>query len=223
MLIAAGNNYIESDSNDKLTFNTKTERLYSSIDKINKLLSVVNGNCLYGNGGIDVPGSYGNLFTNDRAAFITTELKGSLALRNMKSDYGIIPMPKLNEIQGNYITYTSENVCRLVIPKTNDYLARTGTILDMLSFECYKNVLPLYFNQTISQKGLRDADSIEMLSFINENRMTDMGMIFGITNNLVNEIQNMIIKGENNASSIMSANQETINQKLQNIINTFNI
>ena len=64
-------------------------------------------------------------------------------------------------------------------------------ILDALSYESYRDVLPLYYGQTISQKGLRDEDWIEMLSIINETRVSESGLIFGVTSGLVNALKSL--------------------------------
>lgn len=216
MSFSCGNVFVSSGKD--LEFISDSERLYTTIDKLVKLLSVADGYCLYGNGGITEPGSYYHLFANDRAGFITAELKTALAMRDMKSEYGILPMPKLDTAQTDYVSYTGENVCRLTIPITNTDLSRTGTILDALSYESHKSLLPVYYDKAISQKGLRDNDSIEMLNIINSSRMCEMGLIYGITTEFFNGLKSMVISGENTVASTIATYSNSINEKLEELV-----
>lgn len=98
---------------------------------------------------------------------------------------------------------------------------RAGLILDALSYEGYKTVLPLYYGQTISQKGLRDENSIEMLEIINETRRSEPGMIFGITTNLVNSLTTTIQTAAGDAASVMASNKETVEGYIEELVEAF--
>ena len=98
---------------------------------------------------------------------------------------------------------------------------RAGLILDALSYECYKTVLPLYYGQTISQKGLRDEDSIEMREIINETRRSEPGMIFGITTNLVNSLTTTIQTAAGDAASVMASNKEAVEGYIEELVEAF--
>lgn len=216
LTFSAGNTVISGGSSPEFAANS--ERLFNTIDKCIKLLSVSDGHCLYGNGGITEPGSYYHLFANDRAGFLTAELKSSLVMRDMKSEYGILPMPKLESEQSDYHSYATANTSRLTIPVTNTDLSRTGTILDALSYESTKSVLPVYYNKAISQKGLRDDDSIEMLSIINSSRMCDMGLFYGVTSEFFNSLISMVTDGENKTASTIATYSNSINEKLAELV-----
>ena len=157
------------------------------------------------------------MFANERAAFLTTELKGNQAFRPYDVEFGILPAPKYDEAQANYISYASENIFRLCIPANASDPKRTGTILDALSYESKASVLPLYYNQTICQKGLRDEDSIEMLSIINSSRMTDIGFIFGITSSIVADLKTSITSGGDNAASILASGKEKVEKNIADL------
>ena len=51
-------------------------------------------------------------------------------------------------------------------------------MLDAASYLSYTDVLPVYYNVTIAQKGLRDDESIEMLGIIQSSRYFDIGRVF---------------------------------------------
>lgn len=219
-MLSAGNTFISRKDDGSLYYTGESERLFNSLEKLKTLLNVKQGHALYNAQDKldDTGGGYYSLFINNRAAFLTTELKGAKVMRVMDSDYGILPAPKYDESQDNYITYCSENVGRMSIPVTNSDLARTGIILDVLSYESYANVLPLYYDSTLSQKGLRDEDSIEMLNIINVGRMTEVGKIYGTTSALVNALSDMVKNNADTAASIMASNAATVESNLQKLV-----
>lgn len=220
LTFSAGNTVISGGSSPE--FAADSERLFNTIDKCIKLLSVSDGHCRFENSGITTPGSYYHMFVNDRAGFLTSELKGSLVMRDMKSEYGILPMPKLESAQSDYYSYTTANTSRLVIPVTNKDLSRTGTILDALSYESNKSVLPVYYGKAISQKGLRDDDSIEMLSIINGSRMCDMGLFYGVSSEFFNSLISMVSSGDNTVASAIASNEKSINEQLSKLLEFYN-
>ncbi|MBQ2708594.1 MAG: hypothetical protein IJF67_10035 [Clostridia bacterium] len=219
LMISAGNPLISQDTSGKLVYNGVDEHFYSTVDKLMGVLNYPSGNTYFSDtDSLTDPTSYYYLFSNNRSAFITTELKGTSRLRDMKADYGILPAPKYDENQKEYISFASENIHRLVIPVTNDDLSRTGLILDALSFESKRDVLPLYYNQTISQKGLRDEDSIEMLDLINDTRMTEVGKIFGITTALVDSVSTAIREGNKEVASIVASAETAVKANLEKLL-----
>lgn len=220
LTFSSGNTIISSGKTPE--FIADNERLYNTIDKCISLLSVSDGHCRFDNSGISTPGSYYHLFVNDRAGFLTAELKSSLVMRDMKSEYGILPMPKLDAEQSEYVSYTTDTICRLTVPITNTDLSRTGTILDALSYESCKSVLPVYYDKAISQKGLRDDDSIEMLDLINSTRMCEMGMIYGITTEFFGKLCGMVTGGENTMASAIATYSNAINENLSTLMEFYN-
>ena len=220
-LVSAGNSLLEQDAKGQLVYNGADEHFYNTVDKLTKTLSYAEGKVYFSDkDSLTEPDSYYHMFANGRSAFITTELKGTSRLRDMKADYGILPAPKYDENQKEYITFASENIHRLVIPVTNDDLSRTGVILDALSFESKKEILPLYYNQTISQKGLRDEDSIEMLDLINATRMTEVGKIFGITTGLIDAVTNAVKAGDGSVASTVAGMESSVRESLQKLLDT---
>jgi hypothetical protein len=219
-LVAADIMLLENDDKGGLAFKNADERLFNVVEKASAMMEDGTGKFYYKNGGTDGD-SYTDLFRSSRAAFLTTELKGTTVLRDMEDDYGILPFPKYDEAQENYVTYASENIPRLVIPRTADDVSRTGLILDALSYESYQTVLPLYYGQTLSLKALRDEDSIEMLSIINETRRAEPGMIYGITTSLINSLTSTIQTASGDAASVMASAKSAVEGNIEKLLESF--
>jgi len=218
MIIGSNNFFIGRDNDGKLILKEADERLFNTVDKLASIMGTADGKATYSNAdSLTDPESYYAKFANGRAPFLTTELKGTVRLREVNVDYGILPAPKLDENQTDYVTYVSENIHRLVIPTTNDNLSRTGVILDALSYESAKSVLPLYYNQTISLKGLRDEESIEMLEIISKTRICEIGRVFGLTTALIDRISEKVRSGNSDIASIFESQKTAVEGKIQTL------
>ena len=216
MLVAGDNSLLKSVAGTP-TFIGGSERLYDTVEKVAALLNTSNGNCIFGDNDL-APGSYYNIFVSNRGAFLTSELKGTHVMRPYDIEFGIIPMPKYNEAQEQYIAYASQSAYRLCIPANSSDPSRTGLILDALSYESKYSVLPLYYDQTICQKGLRDEDSIEMLSLVSDGRRLDVGMVFGFTSAIMNGLKQCVLDGGQNAASVVAANSEAVETQLKALL-----
>ena len=221
-IFSAGNKLMTHD-NGNFTFTANTDHMFSTIDKLLTLLDQDSGKAYSESAsGADFSKRDGYLyaFFHDRAMFISCELKSALELRSMKSDFGLVPMPKYDEAQSDYITYVNPISCFLTIPTTNPDMRRTGIILDALTYDSYKNCLPIYYDVTVSQKGLRNEDSIEMLQIIRGTRSTLVSNILGITTKLDSSLQTIVINGSDTASSTIAASESQVEENLTKVLST---
>ena len=132
---------------------------------------------------LDVITAYSNLFrdkticnTNDnyfvdnfasgKAVFIGTAIGRVQALREAELAYGLIPFPKHDAAQKEYISYMTSQIQPTVIPKTNTDIDRTGVILENLSAESYRIVRPKYFQDLLESKYVRDVKSMENMQML---------------------------------------------------------
>ena len=110
------------------------------------------------------------------------QIKASTNLRSSEVPFGFLPMPKLDEEQAEYHCNQTPVSTFFVIPATNQRVAETAAVMDAGAFLSARDVLPVYYDVTVSQKGLRDEDSIEMLNIVSARaRYTDVSRIFGWT------------------------------------------
>ncbi len=118
-------------------------------------------------------------FKNDRALTLYhfTE-SAAVHLRDMKSDYLILPMPKFDENQTEYRSFVNAWVNAFVaIPASAD-TEFAGFVTEALDYYSHANIRPLAFELTYKQKALRDEDSAEMLDIIFDTLYTDFGCIY---------------------------------------------
>ncbi len=205
------------DSNGDIQLTLESEHFYNVLDKVAKMLTMSDGRVYYNNTDLPDLSGYVGVFSVDRALFLDCQLKAAQGLRHMESSYGMVPKPKFDEAQEDYHVNVGDSACFLSIPVTNDNLSRTGFILDALSYESHKDVLPVYMDVTVSQKGLRNDDSIEMLEYIWEDRSIDMTGVYRITKDCVNAIGKLVQAGTgdvSSASSVVASHLPAAEQKL---------
>ena len=157
------------------------ERFFNVLGKVQEMLTV-EGEYLWGNDGANGEGGdYISMFSNDRALMMMGELNAVVDFRQMESAFGILPIPKYDENQPKYYSYLIYQTPVLIIPSTNTRADFTGAVLDAMAYVSNKDVTPVFFDISVSQKGLRNEDSIDMLGIIKNSGSFDVGCAYGWT------------------------------------------
>jgi len=145
-------------------------------------------------------------FMADKAAFYITPFDTIHHFRDMKSDFGILPMPKLSDDQleyGTTIQYGNAT-CYLTPNRTDEALnEKSSYILEAMCYysspeylgeECLKYA---HYTLTLQAKGTRDDASWEMMDFILKKRVFDIACALNLSN--INTIlQNGSVSNSNN-------------------------
>ncbi len=121
-------------------------------------------------------------FTNDQALFYVHGLGSVQQFRDMKSDFGIIPTPKLDGSQERYFIAPDCTKC-LAVPITAEDLERTAIILEYMSWDGYVTLRPRYYESMLQSKYVRDEESIEMMD---EYIFTNIG--FGLSTTTLSSV-----------------------------------
>lgn len=217
-IFSANNKTVTKEGNDYI-FTANTEKMFTTIEKLSKTLDDTIGNAIWGTQAVEGTSiaQYIYIFGNNSSLFLTCELKAALELRNMKSTFGLVPLPKYDENQKSYTTYVNPISCFLTIPVTNPDQKSTAILIDALTYESYRDCMPIYYDVTVSQKGLRNDDSIEMLDIVRSNRSTQMSAFYGITSDLNRSFAKIIQWHEGTTASVIEANSSMVKE----LINKF--
>jgi len=95
-------------------------------------------------------------------------------LRDMESDFGVLPFPKYTADQAQYYT----RVCGgfpFVIPTTTQRPDIAGAVLEAMACESRNAIIPAYYEYTLKNKFSRDIETEEMLDLIYSTRVIDLG------------------------------------------------
>ena len=118
------------------------------------------------------------LFGNGRALMVIGGIGYGLGLRDSDIDYAILPPPKWDEKQEDYISVAEGNSNGIAVIQTVQDLEMVGTVTEALTAEGWKYMLPAYYDTALKFKGTRDQQSVEILDMIVANTIYDFGYIF---------------------------------------------
>lgn len=106
---------------------------------------------------------------------------GVVASRASEIDFGIIPLPKYDTKQPEYLPNVyGLGVPIICVPSTNADVENTGLFLEAFSYEGYNTVIPAFYENLLKTKSARDDESEEMIDFIFDNLHYDMGTLLNI-------------------------------------------
>lgn len=153
------------------------EKLHDAIDKIIRLY--------WNNSGSYVEGDNVDAFVNGRSVFSTMLLNDCFStMRNMRDDYTILPYPKFNEDQKEYLTGMMDNYMVIGIPISERDTDFVSLVTEALNYEAERILYPAYYDDALQNKYRRDDETIEMLNILMNGRTADFGTLF--QNNLDN-------------------------------------
>ena len=167
-----------------------------------------DGRYVYGNSVDLAEDGYFQIFIDERALFLSAQLKGATMLREWEGTFGLLPQPKFSEDQTYYESGVFKNVLSFCIPTTNTELSRTGTIVDYLTYESYKTLVPRYYDIHVGLKALTQDESRESLALIRGTRGTEISVPFDWTSDLESALRQLAMKNSNEIASTIEKYQE---------------
>ena len=169
------------------------------------------------------------MFEQDRALFYSEVMQCAIRLREMETDYGIIPCPKFDKNQKNYTTHSVAGVTLCAMFTSNligdaEKLERAGMVTQALAVEGKNILTPAYYEKSLKTKGARDAESYDMLPIIFANRTCDIGYMAEESQiaSMYSGMRDMVKKGSNELSSVNKKNEARVKKALVKMIEQFN-
>ena len=121
------------------------------------------------------------MFSTDRVLFFFTSLSRVTWHRSSETDFGILPTPKFDEAQGNYVNTVSVWMASgmgMPVTLTGEELDRNAIIAEALSAESMYTLTPAYYDLQLKTKLTRDDESAEMLDLIFANRIYSLAQLY---------------------------------------------
>ena len=166
----------------------------SAIDKLLELFYNNNGAWL--KAGVNPPAQ--KFYSGQSIFWITTLMSGEemrAALRDMTDDYGILPLPKMNEQQENYGTTPQDAYNTMSVMRNVKNPELVGATLELMSAESWKTVRPEYCENTMKYRYMRDSESGQIFDLIVDSVFFDYSMVYnsslqGLATKMRAELQN---------------------------------
>lgn len=226
MVISCGGYYASKTEDDEPEFHELDERYLDILGKIAACSNVgktYNGQSPNFNAG--KPTNFQknlDIFSDGRALIYGEVVEAANQLRSAEINFGIVPYPKYDEAQEEYITPINSFASTCIsIPVTVQNTDRITHILEDMTFESRKLLRPAYFDVTLEVKLTRDERSVDMLNLIFENRIFDFGWAFDFGGVLTSGIFNEINNGNNNFASSFASISTAAKAAVDQLIEQF--
>lgn len=107
------------------------------------------------------------LFSSGNVFCVVNKIyQAEVFLREMDDDFYILPCPKLNSDQRDYLTGLHDGVTLFGITYCSDVVDAAAATLEMLACESYNTVVPVYYDEALCYKYTRDDRAAEMIDII---------------------------------------------------------
>lgn len=211
MVQGSGEDVIVKNAQGIPEYKAPGDRFYKVMDILAQMMKTGEGNCASGHDGVD----WINGFAEDRAIFISGELKEINNMREMRSDFGVLPIPKLDAAQESYYSMVSQQSIQMAIPKTVKDPEAVGAVMDYMAYISMDSVWDAYVENLITAKLLRDDDSVEMVNIIKDTLCVNLGTVYGWSGQLWEGIKKKLKEGNPSVSSDIASFEAKIPLEIQ--------
>lgn len=210
LYLASGELITAKDENDIPYISCDTDRALTIMTVIAEKLSQSSSVSL--SESVAVNGVYpDNLvyFQEGRALFAPEVLLHIETMRDCDVDIGILPPPKYDAQQKDYYCYADGWCVNVVsVPVTNPEPGKIGFILEAMAADSLNNLTPAYYDICLTNKYVRDEESVEMLDLIFSKVVMDNANIFS-WGSLQSAVSGAVADGSAIASVIESKRSAT--------------
>lgn len=145
-------------------------------------------------------------------------------LRDMKDDYGILPMPKCDENQSSYYTLAQDQFLVYGIPMCADVsrLDDIALFLEAYASESYVTVKPAYYETALTVKYMNDEESVQVLDIVTNNMYIDPAIMYLTMFDVnVSTLRLLLASGNNNIASTLASKEKSMVKKIAKLNETY--
>lgn len=216
---AAGGMLVSKDQDDVPYYDPQIER---DTQIYGKIYDIIIGNNAYFETEMSDYMRVIETFIEGRALFYDSTLAASGTLRDMDNEFGILPVPKLNESQSDYGSFVNGASSMICVPATVPSANRefVSIIIEALASEAYHTVTPVLKETYLKRKITRDADSSDMIDFIVRNRVFDMAYV-NMHDGVGSYVRDLLNKKATDISAELEKYQRSAKKKIETIVRSF--
>jgi len=153
--------------------------------------------------------------SSDRALFHVDPLSAGKRYRAYEVEFGILPFPKYDEAQKDYLSLSWNGF--MMIPLTADP-DLAGAVSEALAAESYRLTVPAYYDVLLTSKVARDVESTEMIDIIYKGAVYDFALNYGDWTPITFSVSAILnTKKTPNYVSFMEKNENAFKKQMQKI------
>jgi len=197
-----------------------TERNADILETVNELYYNNKGFFIMPNNDI-IDGTAEKRFSEGQMIFLPLWFAATERLREMESDYGLVPYPKYDETQENYRSLVQNTASVLTVPRTVSDIDMVSAVIEALSAESYRRVLPAYYEVGLKTKYSRDDVSSQMVDLIYGVASTDFAYAYSSSLGSIGTIARSVVGKKMDFASTYASNEAAALAGLEKLISLY--
>lgn len=213
---ACGETISRFDENGMPYFAMESEKTQLVFEKMYALL--VENNISYW----DQTQGKNMIFWQDQALFASMMIRDVEVNRDKDLGYGLVPYPKYDEQQEQYLNLVDGHASVMALPVTlsDDDRDFVGTMIEAFSAATFNDVLPAYYETAMQTKFAQDQTMPLMLELIREGRVFNFGYVY---DTMINRdiLVNLITSKSTELASKIAAVKKPTEKYYERVTKTF--
>lgn len=228
MVLSGGESFTEKNAEDYFDFKQPNAKFLEIYDRTMQLMhdnpDVLDINRIKDQGSSYLTNKYflaKTMFEENRILFFSEVMQNIIRLRQMDTDFGVIPLPKYSKEQTfipHYVFVDTTTVA--AVPANAPDIERTSIVLEALTAESTYTVIPAYYEVSIKTKLARDEQSGEMIDLIRASRTYDLATVYDF-GGIYGAVSNAIIQNRVSYQSAIEKIQGKIDTGIEKILNQY--
>jgi len=181
MVFAADIQYTGIDADGNYTAALNSEHTVDAFNKLHTLFYSTDYGRMLENAAFDT--TCVEMFTGDRLLFCpnTFGFTSNEKIRDMESDFYVIPLPKYDDTQENYRVNQYDGVPIYGSPTTiaEDKIPMIASVLEAMCSMTSDMVIPVYYDMALKNKYSRDQTTAQMIDLIHDSITADFCFYWG--------------------------------------------
>ena len=207
LLNSGGMRICDRDKDGNVVFSLTEER---SVEALQRIYALITDKSQFFNRQDNSPCTIEDaveMFTQNRVLFMLRPVQSLFLMRNMQSDFTILPIPKLTAEQDGYhsaVNHWAGNF--LCMPLSVKDVERSAVVLSLMACESHYGVTESLYETVLGSKLIRDESSAEMLDIVYDNLFFDTGLIWDFGGIATTLLKNR----DTNVASLLAANKSKV-------------
>ncbi|MCL1794133.1 MAG: ABC transporter substrate-binding protein [Oscillospiraceae bacterium] len=189
----------------------------SAIEKFLHITEVLSDYDTFLNAHRRTPDAYtheAGMFVWGRSLFSLGGVYYGPEMRAMEQNFGLLPYPKFNESQEWFNPIHSAAIPLVTVPITNGDFENMGLFIEAFTYQGHVGIRPQFYDVMLQRKVARDDESEEMLDFIFNNKVFDIGETYNF-GDIYGQFNNLVCSGNINLASWLDKNTVKIERDIE--------
>ena len=140
----------------------------------------------------------------------------------MNDHYAVLPFPKYDADQKEYLTGMMDNYSIMGIPTDAANPDMSSAVAEALNIEAERIMYPVWYDESLSTKFQRDEYTVKYLDLLIAGRKADMGTLFQESlGRIAMLFRDTVRTKQNGFQSSWDGNKDALNASLKEIIDTY--